>query len=399
MRRPCIRCRSVSAEADLCAQCMIKPRLYPRLIAPFPKIRRSNIRLKNGLIRFQRQGPAAAYTTLALNTTEVYSMELTSSIPRVYRFSIADPSNNIWLFDIRSLYHIWNETTGRNLINPYNRTLLSEKQVDAFCNRIKWLSIRHYDLAYNNQIARTPRQQFQQKIIDTFSRIEQLGYTCSTEWFENLDTNEYAQLYNQLFSLWIGQISPAAQRTILPHSNGNLFYFAEDIDTMELRTIDMMWRLVTEAESTEDRITGAIYCLIALSNVSEECAAAYEWLQEEMTIQELPSERGEIILRIEDSMGAFNTHIIHADMFHRLLHIPDSQPIGTNEIQQLIAMYPAVFGRGTPEYIIPVGGAVPRPEPLTVEDVSLEALLALPFDSWGEVSPHPPLLGPSDRTE
>ncbi len=95
MRRPCIRCRSVSAEADLCAQCMIKPCLYPRLIAPFPKIRRSNIRLKNGLIRFQRQGPAAAYTTLALNTTEVYSMESTSSIPHVYRFSIADPSNNI----------------------------------------------------------------------------------------------------------------------------------------------------------------------------------------------------------------------------------------------------------------------------------------------------------------
>jgi hypothetical protein len=350
-------------------------------MAPFPNIRRSNIRLKNGRIRFQRQGPAAAYTDLALNTTEVYSMEPISSIPRVYRFSIADPSNNIWLFDIRSLYHIWNETTGHSIVNPYNRTQLNKKQIAAFCNRIKWLADRHYDLAYNDQIARTPRQQFQQKIIDTFSRIEQLGYTCSTGWFEYLDTDNYALLYNQFFSLWIGQISPAAQRTLLPHSNGNLFLFADDMNTMELRTIDMMWRLVTEAVSVEDRITGAIYCLISLSKVSEDCAAAYDWLQEEMTIQELPSTTDEIVLRIEDNMGAFNTYVIHADMFHRLLNIPESQAIGMNEIQQLLAMYPAIFGRGTPEYIIPVGAAVPLERPPPLEDVSLEALLALPFDS------------------
>ncbi len=245
-------------------------------------------KLRLGLLRWRRLGPAAGCPCLALNDTEIYSLESVNAIRPVYRFSIVDAEQNIWIFDIRSLKKLWDDTTGPAIINPYTRAPFSSTDMKRFHVRIAWLQRRHYNLHYPLTIVnQSIRQAYRQRVVDTFSIMDRHGYVTPVEWFEDLTYEKQKSLRKELYGLWMFRLNltGTTQRVILPRSQGNIFEFsAGTCELIEVQNLDIFWRLVTEAEKEEDRTTGVIYCLMALSYVCEACYETYGWLREQIPV-------------------------------------------------------------------------------------------------------------------
>lgn len=289
-------------------------------IASVTTLTANKLRIKLGLLRWKRQGHAAAYTSLASNDTEIYSLEPVSYIPRVYRFSINDSLKNIWLFDIRSLLRMWDESTGKTLVNPYTRADFSIKDMLRFHTRIAWLRSRHYTVYYSANPIQSPRQQYHTKLINTFANFDRAGYMSRSEWFEELTPEQHRIFRQEIQALWLVRLnlSPPTQHTILPASNGNVFAFSENCgDLIEMQNLDILWRLSTEAVSTDDRTTGIMYGLMALSRVSTQCYEQYGWLREQIPI-DLPQD-GNILIRVANGIepGAVQTFAINGTAFNQ----------------------------------------------------------------------------------
>lgn len=326
IRYPTQKCGLTACDGDLCnMHSKYGSILYVLPVNTLPiniSLKINKLRIKLGLLRWKRQGFAAACTALASNDTEIYSLDTVSSIPRLYRFSINDNLKNIWLFDIRSLLRMWDESIGKTLINPYTRAEFSHKDMLRFHIRVAWIRNRKYSLYYSANPILTPRQQYQQKLNNTFANFDRAGYMIQSEWFEVLTTEQHRLFRQEIQALWLVRLnlSPITQRTILPTSNGNIFAFSTDSgDLIEMQNLDILWRLSTEAATIEDRTTGIMYGLMALCRVSTACYEQYGWLREQIPIDLPPT--GDVLIRVANGLepGAVQTFAVNGNAFNQYI--------------------------------------------------------------------------------
>jgi hypothetical protein len=245
-------------------------------------------------LHWRRQGPLFYTRELAQNSVELYSMEPLTTIPTVFFFSYADAQKNCWAFDIRSLVTLFSQ--GQLLQNPYTREVLPEATFIVFRKRMEWLRKRKYPVLYNPEENLTPEQEWNQRVLDVFMKIESMGYLLSTQWFHDLTARGQKTFYRNLFQLWTWRLglSTAEKEEICPgHSLTTTRLFRHVPDDSPRVYQDVFWwrkknlfiihTLVTRGASKSLRALGALYVLMALVQVSEPAAEAYPWVLESVT--------------------------------------------------------------------------------------------------------------------
>lgn len=304
-QHPDVQCNGAATHGDYCYRHWKKPvrfsdgndiiqrKVYTRKQAIAVKKLQKFWRLASPLYFWKSKGPAWKDSSLAQNSTEVYSLENTENIPKVFRFSFSDLQKNIWLFDIRSLAQLM--AKGQILENPYTREPLQEFVLQNLRNRINFLRKHKQNLFYIESEAITPEQNWNQKVLDVFIKIEALGYLLNTEWFNKLTIHRQKKFYRALYELWTFRLNlrGSEREEICPGyllANTRLFRYIPD--DAERTQVDIKWwrrlnltliqNLVTRSSNKAHRGLGALYVLMGLVQVSEEAADAYPWIYDSL---------------------------------------------------------------------------------------------------------------------
>jgi len=237
--------------------------------------------------RFQRQGPAANLHSISQNTTEVYTLEPIETIPSVFFFSYADELKSIWSFDIRSLSHLLAE--GSQPQNPYTRQIITPRTLQKIHARILWLRKRKYPILHETGENMTHEQIWNQKVLDVFFKMDELGYRASCRWFEMMDDDDHVIFYSRLYRLWTHQLglTQEEKERILP---GMTKIFKQTPDKAILSNHDLQWwrrnnlniilQFLTRGTTKSQQGLGALYILMGIVQVIPEAAEAYPWILE-----------------------------------------------------------------------------------------------------------------------
>ena len=242
---------------------------------------------------WRMQGPAWKEISIAQNSTEVYSLEGTESIGKHLRFSFADSHKHIWIFDIRSLVQLM--AKGQLLENPYTREAVSDPVLERLRKRVEVLRKSKVNLFYAESESITPEQNWNQKVLDVFIKIEALGYLLNTDWFHKLTIARHKRFYRALYELWHYRLNLRhnEREEICPgYSLANTRLFRYIPDDAERTQVDIKWwkrqnltviqNLVSRSSNKAQRGLGALYVLMGFVQVSEDAADAYPWIYDSL---------------------------------------------------------------------------------------------------------------------
>ena len=304
-KHPDSPCRSIAIHGDFCARHWKRPHRYvaltelrntyvTRLYLQAARRIQGWWRRSLPSLLFNRQGPSVNCHILSQNTTEVYSMEPIEKIPTFFFFSYADTQKNIWAFDIRSLSHILAE--GKQLENPYTREPFSPKTVQKVREHISYLRKRNYPVLYLQGENLSQEQEWNQRVLDVFMKLECLGYSAACSWYHGLSLNDHQDFYKMMFELWNYKIGLTAQEKelIVPgHIKGASKLFKWSPETVILADHNLRWwqkqnlqlihTFLGRSTDKAKNALGAVYIMMGIVHVSDDAAEAYPWIVETLS--------------------------------------------------------------------------------------------------------------------
>jgi len=230
---------------------------------------------------FKRQGPARGDLSVSNNQTELYSLEPLETIPKIYIYSYCDTKKNIWCFDIRTLSFLLSKS--KEIKNPYTRDVISKENINKIHNRLKWLKSKKYDTMYIDNTTFTSEQIWNQKVLDCFSKMEELGYIVNTDWFHEMDKEDHINFYKKLYILWNYRLNLTnkEKNAIIPAHNS--LFKIEDPEIKEEKflrknNLQLIERFITSGNDKPQKGLGVMYVLMALVQVSDAVAEAFPWV-------------------------------------------------------------------------------------------------------------------------
>jgi hypothetical protein len=256
-------------------------------------------RFYKGLYYRRYHGPAYFERGLCVNDADFFSTDSVNDISGVMFYSYKDDLNHIYGFDLRSIHTLLYRarTSASEALNPFNRAVFPkfvQKQVTVLIRKLTaWkLPTEWVPLA-----PPTPEQQIRMKIVDVFSKIDELNYYSSPDWFIGLSEGRHRRFYVQLFDIWThrANLTPAQKNTIVPGFTGRLFrtprWALADMtyDALQKMNLGVIRMMISSAEDRNDRILGAMYVVSALTLVCDGARTAYPWLYESVYEEERPA--------------------------------------------------------------------------------------------------------------
>lgn len=245
------------------------------------------------LVKYRRHGPAFYNRGISTNDVDFFSTEAISDISGHMFFSYSDEEKHIYSFDIRSIYSLIQRarTHGETPTNPFTRAPIHAKIIRKVQNLVKWLTDRHVNVEWAPLSPPTPEQQLRMKVVDLFTKIDELNYYSSPDWFLSLDINGQKRLYKELHALWTHRagLSIQQKQLIVPNFVSRLFRFApwalidQTTESMMRLNMGVIRMLISSAEDRNDRILGAMYVVSALTLVHPQARLAYPWLYESVS--------------------------------------------------------------------------------------------------------------------
>ena len=236
--------------------------------------------------------------TSCVNETDFYTFEEKNKINYNYLFSFQDEKDSIYFFDIRSFKLLLdnnNSNSNSNVINPYNRAIISNIVIDNFHKIIKHLENNNISIDFEPEIL-SDEQIFNQKIIKIFQKIDAFGYNTSIEWFTYLSSIQLRKLWINLEDIWNYRcnLSFNQKYNIIqkdkpqPFSKFKLlqtkYFFNQNkmLDKKKLQEtiLDDINIFLTSGINADFCNTGCLYVLTAISSVSCDCLQAMPWLNQ-----------------------------------------------------------------------------------------------------------------------
>lgn len=301
-KHPDRQCTSIAIDGDFCTRHCKRPHRYVASTEPYPSYPTRSYQTAatkiqswwhfySPLLHFRKKGPAYNYKEIAQNQTEVYTMESIKKIPRLFFFSFADQNKHIWAFDLRSLSQLLSQ--GISIINPYTRDEISLEVIGKIKERLSILRKQKYPVLYIQEEQLSPEQIWNQQVLDVFMKLEALGYSAATQWYNDLTLNEHVSLYTMLFQLWSWRLglTNLERESIVPghtHPETKLFRWNPELFLREKRTLRwwkkhnlfLMLQFVTRSMDKQKQTLGALYVIMGLVSVSEPAAEAYPWISD-----------------------------------------------------------------------------------------------------------------------
>jgi hypothetical protein len=237
----------------------------------------------------KRQGPAYSVPEVSNNTTDFFSMEEISTIPKSMLFSFIDEEKKVYSFDVRSIAMLLEQKPeDGEYKNPYTRQAISEANLQKAMKFIRWCRKKGIDTRWKPIEPSSPDQAFQLKVTDLFQKIDELSYYTNAQWFIKLSISGLRRFYVELNDIWYHRAGLTNEmRSIIIPAPARPFRFTirevlglKNIELLRKINLDMIRMFISAAKEKSDRGIGAMYVLTALTLVSKDCAGAYPWLFE-----------------------------------------------------------------------------------------------------------------------
>lgn len=233
-----------------------------------------------------------------INETDFYTFEEKKNIQYNYFFSFEESNTNntnnisnvinenIYFFDIRSFKLLINNNPD-NVINPYNRKIISKCVIENYKTLMKYLIKKKINTDFeDDNLSET--QIFNQKIIQVFQKMDSFGYNTSIEWFTELSHYSLKKFWANLEDIWnyrsnlsFNDKNNIIQKT-LPQPFLKFKYINKNINKKELQEYilnDINIFLISGKNHDFCNI-GCLYVLTALSIVSKKCIESMPWLSQ-----------------------------------------------------------------------------------------------------------------------
>ena len=144
-------------------------------------------------------------------------------------------------------------------------------------------------------------QDIETRIQAIFNEIDRLGNYTQASWFSNLTSHCYPRFYRCLFNIWDNraQLSQYTKRSICNFFDpfqerifNNRFNISRNLpidnqrilDKVKLMCVTAMETLIFSSSDEEYSKLGALYCLTALTTVSQSARVALPWLFESISL-------------------------------------------------------------------------------------------------------------------
>jgi hypothetical protein len=237
------------------------------------------------------QGPAINNPKICNNETDFYSFDKLEDIPKKYFFSFKCKDNFIYGFHIESLIYLINDggisSTTRN---PYNRNIINKLSIEKAINL--WNTLKkdkdNKEVANYIKIEESDdiKIRVRSKCLTTFQKMDFYGYHTDINWILNLSLNRLRYLYRSIANFWNYKAHLTQQLKIRIYPDGTLFTDREFLQInrqinkyviME-EIINKIDKIVSSSNNDDDKNTGCILVLMAISDIVRECSIANAWL-------------------------------------------------------------------------------------------------------------------------
>jgi len=237
------------------------------------------------------RGPSLYDRSLSTNQNDFYTFDSINNIS-FYNFISWREEKNIFAFDIYSLYELVNNSKKDKVkaSNPYNRSLISEKNINNLYRIIKLNKIHGEKFKINkiNEDNQNTITAFNNKIMDICLRIDALGNYTDVNWFKTLTRRQIIKFINVIHDIWNyrAQIPDEVKREICnPHGrpfaalNINYNYLCNcDVLQIKMIFVKIIENFINKGINDSSSSLGAMYVLSALTLVNNDTAEALPWL-------------------------------------------------------------------------------------------------------------------------
>lgn len=221
------------------------------------------------------------------NLEDFYTFETYHDISNDYFFSYKDTNNKLYFFDIRSFYKLLNSS--KIPLNPYNREPISDNIITIAKKRIEYMNARNIPTKFKEpETILTEEQIFNNRVLDIFQKIDALNVTAAgtnPNWFIDLNIVKLQKFYRNLEDIWNyrAELSLEQKKQIVPNNDLftvsiNKMFLMNNIKKIRDIILNDLEKLVTSGISDNHKSTGCYYILIALSEISSDCATSLPWL-------------------------------------------------------------------------------------------------------------------------
>lgn len=241
-------------------------------------------RIRGNIVRnnIKFRGPGFYLRHLCKNDEDFFYMTPAIDTQDNLFFSYKDNLNAVWFFDIRSLKKIIDTTK----LNPYTRNIIPDDIID----KAMYIILKLNNVNINTEIetySHTNKLDIvRQKTIDLFSNVSQSGYYCDIDWFLSLNIDNTKRLYRKLEDIWNyrAYLTHETKSNISP-PNGLVYNIPipeilQNNDILDIQDIILNETMKFNNAITDgDKKLGYMYFLIGLSEISQDCFLAHEWIQ------------------------------------------------------------------------------------------------------------------------
>lgn len=242
---------------------------------------------------FQRKynkllGPGLFNRKNCKNDCDFFTLEEMDEIPYYQFISYKDLNNNIWGFNIISLYNLFLKSEN-NTLNPFTREKIPVDLLLKINNIIKLSKI--LDIKCDTKLKDineefNTKKKIEMRVLQLFQIIDELGSYTNTKWFLDLNKVQIVRFIRELADIWFYRagINDQTRRNICPpmgilFKNINLNYISTlSFKQVQKLALNIIEQLITNGLTRDFKVMGSYYVLSSLTLVNNEAAEALPWL-------------------------------------------------------------------------------------------------------------------------
>ena len=233
-------------------------------------------------------GPGFKNKNKCKNTTDFFTLELLTDINDDQFFSFEE-NDNIWGFNIISIYNLFVKNKNKDVLNPYTREEINNNVFNSIKQFIKISKIlnKNINITLNNEdVSLSCKKRNEIKCLEIFQTINELGNYANHYWFLNLSRIKIIKFIRELRDIWEYRAELSTDKKCkICYPNGNPFRHCDILRINNLNYVQLqknalriIHQFITTGISPEYSNLGAYYVLAALTLVSEPAAESLPWL-------------------------------------------------------------------------------------------------------------------------
>ena len=220
------------------------------------------------------------------NDTDFFTLEQLSEIPNDHFFAFQE-NNNVWGFNIISIYNLFIKNNTKEILNPYTRDKIDNEVFNSITSYIKLSALLGKKINLNliqEEEKLSFKKQNENKSLELFQRINELGHYSQNTWFLNLSRSELICFVRELIDIWEyrAELTRAIKCQIC-YPTGNPFHYNIRIlynynyYQLQQKVLLIISEFITKGVSNDYCNLGVSYVLCALTIVSPPAAEAMPW--------------------------------------------------------------------------------------------------------------------------